>query len=703
MTLRLAHNLTFADLYRREGLQQIDAHFCAALPEDLRQALTTARQTLPESKDATALLAGLIPHLETYLAKLFDIEADVAKLHQAHKNLDPLYTVKRLFVQRKAAKAYTPEQAAAIDPATIAHLPQDELAFAQQVTLWMADETTYSDALKQAEAYAAWALYTPAGRARHGKGILFQTPHKIDPAHLIETAQDERGAIVTPAGRVRYRDGFNLTDAGCDTAKALDYANYCITCHKQGKDSCSKGLKDKTTGQFAKTAHGVTQAGCPLEEKISEFLEAKAQGYALSALAVITIDNPMAAATGHRICNDCMKSCIYQKQEPVDIPQAETRTLKDVLALPYGFEIYSLLTRWNPLNLARPLPLPPSGKSVLVAGLGPAGYTLAHYLLNDGHSVMAIDGLKIEPLPHSLLSTPIQDIRTLQQPLGSRVAAGFGGVSEYGITVRWDKNFLTLIRLLLERREAFAAVGGVRMGGTITPESAFAAGFDHIALCMGAGKPTIIDMPNNLARGVRQASDFLMALQLTGAARAESLANLELRLPIVVIGGGLTAIDTATEALAYYPLQVAKFAARFAALDGAALRATWSDEEKAVAETFLQHAAALAAAKDEAEKRALLRSWGGATIAYRRSLHDAPSYTLNHEEVALALEEGISILDNATPQAVEVDAYGHAAALLVKRPEGTLRLPAGAVLVAAGTQPNTVLAREVDGLTLDGK
>ena len=64
----------------------------------------------------------------------------------------------------------------------------------------------------------------------------------------------------------------------------------------------------------------------------------------------------MCAGTGHRICNDCMKSCIYQKQEPVDIPQVETRTLKDVLELPWGFEIYSLLTRWNPLNFARPLP-----------------------------------------------------------------------------------------------------------------------------------------------------------------------------------------------------------------------------------------------------------------------------------------------------------------------------------------------------------
>ncbi len=101
---------------------------------------------------------------------------------------------------------------------------------------------------------------------------------------------------------------------------------------------------------------GVPLAGCPLEEKISEFQKVKSEGNAIGALAMITVDNPMVAATGHRICNDCMKSCIYQKQEPVNIPQAETRTLKDVLELPWGFEIYSLLTRWNPLDLQRPYP-----------------------------------------------------------------------------------------------------------------------------------------------------------------------------------------------------------------------------------------------------------------------------------------------------------------------------------------------------------
>src|SRR4029077_8499233 len=98
-------------------------------------------------------------------------------------------------------------------------------------------------------------------------------------------------------------------------------------------------------------------------------------------------------------CNDCMKSCIFQKQDPVNIPQAETGILTDMLRLPLGFEVWSLLTRFNPLNPARPVALPYNGKNVLVVGLGPAGYTLAHYLANEGFGVVAIDGLKIEPAP----------------------------------------------------------------------------------------------------------------------------------------------------------------------------------------------------------------------------------------------------------------------------------------------------------------
>ena len=60
--------------------------------------------------------------------------------------------------------------------------------------------------------------------------------------------------------------------------------------------------------------------------------------------------------------------------------------------------------------------------------------------------------------------------------------------------------------------------------------------------------------------------------------------------------------------------------------------------------------------------------------------------------------------EGLTPRAVEVDEYGHAAAMRFTRADGSEAvLPARAILVAAGTQPNTVLAREDGRFQLDGK
>jgi NADPH-dependent glutamate synthase beta subunit-like oxidoreductase/NAD(P)H-flavin reductase len=693
--MQLGFGIEFNDLYEREGLLRLDAAFLEFLSRadaNLRDKLVGARAKHPSGKEESELLVALAPHVEDFLPKLFGIEEEARALAERHNELAPIFSVKRLFVQRRALHKVKPE-----DARPDGFEFTTELDFARQVSGWLKDEAAHAPQLEAAARYAAWATTTPQGKRKHRQGVLFKTPHKLDFMRLIPVQPE-----------LRQRDGFALTDPGTDLVGALDQANYCIWCHEQGKDSCSKGLKEKPpSADFRKTVFGVPLAGCPLEEKISEFHMVKARGEPLAALGIIAVDNPMAAATGHRICNDCMKSCIYQKQEPVDIPQAETRTLKDVLELPWGFEIYSLLTRWNPFDLRRPYPKESSGKRILVVGLGPAGFTLAHHLMNDGHAVVGIDGLKIEPLTEHISGVdplgrrtpfkPIRSIEDLREPLDRRVMAGFGGVAEYGITVRWDKNFLKMIRLLLERRHQFAMFGGVRFGGTLTIDEAFADGFDHIALCAGAGRPTVLEIPNGFARGVRAASDFLMALQLTGAARRESIANLQIRLPIVVIGGGLTAIDTATEALAYYAVQVEKFLARYEALDQ---KPAWNAEERGIAEEFIAHAMALRRAPAQ-ERLRLLKSWGGATIGYRRRMIDSPSYTLNHEEVAKALEEGIVFSEGLTPERIEVDEYGHARSV---RFSGGLELPARSVLIAAGTQPNTVLAREEGvNLALDGK
>ena len=723
----LAHGLSFTDLASRDGLIRLDRLFLgslAAADPALHTNLLAARAA-PDSLDAKAeadLVVALGRELDPFIATLFGITAQAGALAARTHALDPIHACKRLFVQRQAVKKYADpsgldgsELRAALVQAGVE--PFTEQRFAEQVKTWEdpKDDTKLDLALR----YAAWATLTQAGREAHKGGTLFRIPARPDPAHLVPVETIERNGVTMlrlPEHDWRPRDGFALTDPGMNDQQALDQMNYCIWCHTQGKDSCSKGLTDRKTGAFQKSPFGVALAGCPLDEKISEMHTLRAQGAVLGAFATIAVDNPMMAATGHRICNVCMKACIFQKQEPVDIPQAETSILRDVLGLPWGVEIYSLLTRWNPLNLRRPLPLPDSGRKVLIVGLGPAGFTLAHHLMNDGHSIVAVDGLKIEPLGFDP-NTPVRDAETLYENLDDRVMAGFGGVAEYGITVRWNKNYLKLVRLLLVRRQQFAHFGGVRFGGgaTLSIDDAWDMGFDHIALCMGAGKPTILDIPNGLARGVRQASDFLMALQLTGAAKMSSIANLQLRLPVIVIGGGLTAVDTATESLAYYVRQVEKFSARIRLLVAdrgeQAVRAAWTVEETGIAETFLAHAAAIAAerAAASAAKRPprlaqLLEAWGGATIAYRRQLTDAPSYTLNHEEVAKALEEGVRFAEGLTPQAVETDEYGHAAALKLSRADGSVvTLPAGAIIVAAGTAPNTVLAREDHRIELDGK
>jgi len=715
--MQLGFGIAFPDLYEREGLIKVDRAFLAFLggaDRALAEKLAVARAGPPSGRAESDLLVALAPHVEDFIAELFAIEREALALAERHHELAPLYSVKRQFVQRRALhKVKTLE---GFDPAAAERQlfggPFTELRFAKQVSTWLENETAHAAELDLAAQYAAWATTTPAGKAKHAAGVLFKTPRKLDFMRLVPVhTETSRGFAEHRLDELRHREGFALTDRGTDLVGALDEANYCIWCHEQGKDSCSKGLREKPPAEgFRKTLFGVPLAGCPLEEKISEFHMVKARGQPLAALGIIAVDNPMMAGTGHRICNDCMKSCIYQKQDPVDIPQAETRTLKDVLELPWGFEIYSLLTRWNPFDLRRPYPKPSSGKRVLVVGLGPAGFTLAHHLMNDGHTVVGIDGLKIEPLEAAVSGVdplgnrvpfrPVRDIAELREPLDRRVMAGFGGVAEYGITVRWDKNFLKIIRLLLERRRPFAMFGGVRFGGTLTIDEAFADGFHHIALCAGAGRPTVLDIPNGFARGVRAASDFLMALQLTGAAKRESIANLQIRLPVVVIGGGLTAIDTATESLAYYAVQVEKFLARYEALGE---EPAWNAEERAIAQEFIAHAQALRAAPPQ-KRIELLKSWGGATIAYRRRLVDSPSYTLNHEEVEKALEEGISFAEGLTPTRVEIDPYGHARAVRFVADGKELELPARSVLIAAGTQPNTVLARE-EGVTLelDGK
>jgi len=740
---------SYGDLYRPDQLRRLYERFCEEVEraEPAFWAEWDAYRRAPDGPrtplELSSLLVRMAPHVSRFVARAFGVEAQAGELQDRTQADDPIYRFKVDFVRRRAVPlvkggAHPPlsnDDRAVVESLVAAECEQDAERALAKVGCRLLDreagltaqasEAERAELGRQIDALKRWCaarLHDPAYRS----WVVFRFPEPLDYFKLVPVERPDAQLpheMIGPSGRLRRRDGFVLTDPRMKPREVLSEVHYCVLCHERDKDSCSKGLHAKDGG-VTKNPLGIPLAGCPLDEKISEMHALRTAGDPIGALALVTVDNPMCAGTGHRICNDCMKACIYQKQDPVNIPQIETGVLTEVLGLRWGVEIYGLLTRWNPLNVRRPYALPYNGRNVLIVGLGPAGYTLAHYLLNEGFGVVGVDGLKIEPLPEELTGAEgrspraIRDWCEIYRALDERVLEGFGGVSEYGITVRWDKNFLTLLHLTLARRDHLRMYGGIRFGGTLPIEDAWARGFDHVAIAAGAGRPTIIDMKNNLIRGVRKASDFLMALQLTGAFKRESLANLQVRLPALVVGGGLTAIDTATELVAYYPLQVEKVLERYEALVGelgeARVRAVYDAEELSILDEFLAHGLAIraerrraAAAGEKPDFLRLVRQWGGVSIVYRKRMLDSPAYRLNHEEIIKALEEGVAFIEDLNPEEAIPDEHGQLRAVRFRRQvqqdgrwsDGaeTIELRARSLLVAAGTSPNVTYEKEFPG------
>lgn len=723
----------FAELFQPDGLTKLDQQFLTRLEKNHSQLfadlIAYREQTKPFTTLAISeLLLACALILEDFLIELFNIE-DAAALIQAKTQANnPISAFKKFFVLRRAKKQL--QHIDTLPPfaelnhwltETLKKFPlqseDQELATSLLGNQYIAAPDEYVHEIEKLTQWCVHALVTPDAQDIVREWVSFKIPERIDYERLVPCTShtdDKLNRLTATDDQFRLRDGFKLTDPRMNAREVQDEVNYCIYCHDHDGDFCSKGFpvkKGDPSQGLKKNPLDVTLTGCPLEEKISEMNILKRDGNTIAALAMVMVDNPMCPATGHRICNDCMKSCIYQKQDPVNIPQIETRVLTDVLSLPWGVEIYDLLTRWNPLRQSQFVMKPYNGLKIMIAGMGPAGFTLAHHLLLEGFAVVGFDGLKIEPLPAELIHSPIYHFDDLKESLDSRLMAGFGGVAEYGITVRWDKNFLKLIYISLARKPLFQVFGSARFGGTVTVHDAWEMGFDHFVVAVGAGLPKALSIPGSLAPGMRQANDFLMALQLGNAAKKESLTNIQIRLPAVVIGGGLTGVDTATEVQAYYITQVEKTLARYEKLCEAKnediLRKQIEDPASLeILEEFLSHGRAV---KKERERAALhnekpnfiklIRQWGGVTIVYRRTMQESPAYINNHEEISKALEEGIYYLEALEPTGVALNQFGHAETLICQRriridkdkwepTKEEIRIPARSIFVATGTQPN---------------
>ena len=240
--------------------------------------------------------------------------------------------------------------------------------------------------------------------------------------------------------------------------------------------------------------------------------------------------------------------------------------------------------------------------------------------------------------------------------------AGFGGVAEYGITVRWDKNFLKMARLLVERRSrssrcsaacASAGRSAPRMPSrwaSTTSRSPPARASPRCSTCPTASRAACARRrtsswrcssparrarnPSPTCRCAFRSSSWAgphrdrhgdrIARLLPGAGREIPRALRDARRGTKPRGGAQRMERGGDGGRRGIPHARARDPrrARRAAREGRAPR-------------ILE----------------LLQSWGGATIAYRKRLVDSPSYTLNHEEVEKALEEGIRFAENLTPTA----------------------------------------------------
>lgn len=672
--LTLNFDFTFQDLNSLSGFQKLDKFFLKYLKEQdyaLHEQLKLYRINGSKNisrKEHSEFLLKIAPFLDDFIAELFNIEDKNSLLKQEHVKFDIIYECRRKFIQRYVIKKYPKESLDSFNFPQISNELKGliesitEQSISVAVLNWQTDPGKYQNEIDVVAKYCAFMVHN------YSSLTLFDIPRSIEHVRPYRIKDLEKN----------LRLGFDYRDTEKTMDKALAHAKYCIYCHKQEKDSCSRGIVDSD------------KTGCPLEQKISEMHNIKSQGFNIAALSIIMIDNPLVAATGHRICNDCMKSCIYQKQDPVNTPLVEANILEEVLSLPWGVEIYILLSKWNPINIDSPIPKKQTGNNVLVAGLGPAGFALSHYLLNDGHNIYAIDGLKISGLNFDI-KQPIKFWSDIKLPLSEKKPQGFGGVAEYGITNRWDKNNLILIRLLLERRKNFAMQGGVRLGSNITTKQAFNMGIDHIALCIGAGKPRFIGKSEYFAKGVKTAADFLMNLQLGGAYLNASNSNLLVRMPSVVIGCGLTAIDSAVEMFHYYPIQVEKFYKNWQKANNP--EANLSPEDLFIAQEFISHAKLFQSANSVAKKLEIMHQLGGVTICYRKTIKESPAYLLNPEEIEHAMAIGVKFEESISPKSINSNKYGAAESITFCNNK---TLQAKSILIAIGTENNEF--QDIDGL-----
>jgi NADPH-dependent glutamate synthase beta subunit-like oxidoreductase len=235
---------------------------------------------------------------------------------------------------------------------------------------------------------------------------------------------------------------------------------------------------------------------CPAGTDVRAYLRAAAEGDAERAWRIILEHNPLPGICGRVCYHPCERNCNRAAFDGAVAVHAVERSIADQAR-------------------ARRLRVPRAGPStqarnVAIIGAGPAGISCAYHLARRGHLPTMFDAM---PLAGGMLRYGIPEYRLPREALDAELetlwdlGVGFQGNARFGSTLTW------------EDLNSYAAV--------------------FIAIGANRSKPARV--PGDDLPGVRSGLEFLREVN--------SGQRVSLEGPVVVIGGGNTAIDAARTAL----------------------------------------------------------------------------------------------------------------------------------------------------------
>lgn len=241
---------------------------------------------------------------------------------------------------------------------------------------------------------------------------------------------------------------------------------------------------------------------CPTDIDIPLFIRQIATGTPEAAAQTILGQNILGGMCA-RVCPTetlCEQACVREAAEgkPVLIGRLQRYATDTLMA-----------TGTHPFARATP-----TGKSVAVVGAGPAGLACAHRLAMHGHDVLLYDG-RDKP----------------------------GGLNEFGIAAyKSTEDFAAREVDWLLQIGGITLETGKRLGRELSLADLRAA-HDAVFLGIGLGGVNALGLDGEDKEGLRDAVDFIAELR-----QVDDLSQMAIGRDVVVIGGGMTAVDAAVQA-----------------------------------------------------------------------------------------------------------------------------------------------------------